>query len=232
MLEIQYDDRCAPSVMRMQAKLARHMFKGLVERNSLTMTMPSRKHLKQNISGYAEWVKQRLGEGYQGFLMTFMFNSLSGNIRSINDQMQKQIENVYASFLTRLYRKPNAFGVNQPVLIGCPDFPVPKYEKKTLNDIVTNEGLHHHGILLIAPGSNRLKVSIPQHFTDNQSYYLSDTVLNRIDIRPITHDIDGLTDYTLKGLKRNRLPDDEALLILPKSTREVSVRPYRSKSED
>ena len=194
--------------------------------------MTLRKYQNENIGGYATMVEQHLDNGWNGHLMTFMFNPLSGGLKTMNYQMQKEVQNVYASLLTRLYRKPQASGVIHPILIACPDFPVPKHEKKPLPDVVTNDGLHYNGILLIAPGSNRLKVSIDQHFTDNQSYYLRDEVLNRIHVEPITHDVYAVTDYALKGLKTNRLPDDEDLLILPKSGREISARPYRTKSED
>jgi hypothetical protein len=161
-----------------------------------------------------------------------MFNQLRGGVRQMNYQMQNQVENVYASLITRLHRKPHATGVIPPILIACPDFPVPKYEKKLLREVVTNNGLHYHGILLTPPGSSRLKVSIEQHFSDNQLHYLRDQVLNRIDVKPITHDVDHLTDYALKGLKTNRLPGNETLLILPKTSREISARPYRSNPED
>lgn len=194
------------------------------------MVMIQRSQLKEIIVGYANWVKQKINEGYEGHFITLMFNQLSGDTRQMNLQMQNQIENMYASFITRLYRRPHAAGVIHPILISCPDFPVPKHEKKPLAEVITNDGLHHHGILLVPPGSSRLKVPVRQHFTDNQSYYVRDQVLNRIDVRLITHDVYGVTDYALKGLKTNRLPGNETLLVLPKSNREISARPYRTDS--
>ena len=173
-------------------------------------------------------VGERLDEGWGAYFITFMFNQLRGNVRSINDQMQTQIEFVYASFLTRLYRRPKAFGLAHPILIACPDFPVPKHEKKPLREIVTNGGLHYHGVLLVPPQKSRLKVSVPQHFADNQSYYVREQILNRILVDQITHDVYRATDYTLKGMKTGRLQGNETLLILPKTRSEISVRPYRS----
>jgi hypothetical protein len=196
------------------------------------MTMPPRKTLKENIRGYATMVKDRIHDGYEAHLMTFVFNQLRGGLRQMNQQMQNQIENVYASLITRLHRRPHAAGVTHPILIGCPDLPVTKYQKKSLPEVITNDGLHYHGLLLVPPGSSRMKVSIQQHFTENQSYYLRDRVLSRIDVRPITHDIDHVTDYALKGLKANRLHDEETLLILPKTSLEISVRPYRPNPQD
>ena len=109
-------------------------------------------------------------------MLTLMFHQLRGTTRQMNIQMQHEIENVYASFLTRLHRRPHAAGAIPPILISCPDFPVPKYEKKSLPEVITNDGLHQHGILLISPTPSRLKVSVQQHFSDNQSYYLRDQV--------------------------------------------------------
>ena len=195
------------------------------------MTITQWRNWKEQISGYATMVKQKLNEGYEGHLMTFTFNSLNGGLRQMNLKMQKQIENVYGSLITRIHRRPHAAGVIHPILIGSPDFPVAKHEKKPLPEVITNDGLHYHGILLLPPGPSRLKVSLPQHFADNQSHYLRDQVMNRIDVRPITHDVDHLIDYAMKGLKTNRLPDDEDLLILPKTYREISARPYRKNFE-
>jgi hypothetical protein len=191
------------------------------------MATTSRHHLKNQITGYATMVKQYVEEGWNPHLMVFMLNQLRGGIRLINQQMQHQVEGVYASLLTRMHRRPHASNTTHPVLIGSADFPVPKHEKKSLSEITTNDGLHYNGLLLIPPGSSRLKVSIEQHFTENRSHYLRDQILTRIDAQPITHNIDGVTDYVLKGLKANRLPGNEAMLILPKTYLEISARPYR-----
>lgn len=175
-------------------------------------------------------VSQHLDDGWIGHLITFVFNQLRGDVRSKNHQMQNQIENVYASLTTKLIRRPHAYGAIHPTFIGCPDFPVRKYQKKSLTEVITNEGLHYHGILLVPPGPSRLKVSVQQHFDENQSYYVRDQILKRIHVQPFNPNDDGstVTDYALKGLKTNRLPDEETLLILPKTRRETSARPYRS----
>jgi len=131
-----------------------------------------------------------------------------------------------------MHRRPHASNIVHPVLIACPDFPVAKTEKKPLSEVITNDGLHYNGLLLIPPGSSRLTVPLQQHFTENQSHYLRDQILNRIDIKPINHNIDNVTDYALKGLKTNRLPGNETLLILPKTYLEISTRPYRANPED
>jgi hypothetical protein len=187
------------------------------------------RYCNELITGLSETTNQLIGDGWQGYLATFMFNQLPGGKWQRHRQMQHQIEGVYASFLTRLYRNPHAFAAIHPKLIVCSDWPVAKYAKKRLSEIITNDGLHQHGLLMIPPLSQiqRLKVSVPQHFDDNQSYYLRDRILNRINLEPLnSNDVLKVTDYALKGLKDKRIQSDETLLILPKAYREITVRPY------
>src|SRR5882724_9792758 len=106
------------------------------------MSMTQRSFSKENIAGYAHWVKQTIDEGYKGHLMTFMFNQIHGGLSPMNHQMHNQVENTFASFLTRLHRRPYAHGAIHPILIGCPDWPVPKYKKQSRSDVITNDGLH------------------------------------------------------------------------------------------
>jgi hypothetical protein len=112
-------------------------------------------------------------------------------------------------------------------MIACPDWPVSKKEKKLISEIITNDGLHHHGVLLIAPADrhHRLKVPIEQHFADQQAYYTRDQVLKSVEAIPfLARDSDKVTDYVLKGLKTARIDDEETLLILPSTYR--TKRPY------
>lgn len=185
--------------------------------------------IKQRIIGYTTLVKQYLDRGFHGYLMTMMFNQLSGNERQKNHQMQVVIEGVFASLLTRITRRPWISSAANPILIGCPDWPVWKYSKITLSEVRTNDGLHYHGVLIV-PVQSRLKIPVHQHFDENRDYYLRHGILRRIDVRPFIHtDATNVVDYALKGLKTGRLPDDENLLILPKTHREIAKRPYLGK---
>jgi hypothetical protein len=90
-------------------------------------------------------------------------------------------------------------------------------------------------LLLVPPATStsRLKVTVEQHFVENQSYYVRDQILSRIHVQPFeTEDVFDVTDYALKGLKTNRLPAEETLLILPKSNREIRTRPYLTADAD
>jgi hypothetical protein len=251
-----HDDRCAPSENRMRAKLTRtygkrigsavmHITKPrhtsdllvrIGSNNSVmnyNMRMTPWRYCNEMINAIAETTQLLIDNGWQGHLMTFMFHQLPGGERQRHRQMQNEIEGVYASFITRMYRNPHAYAAIHPKLIVCPDWPVAKHAKKPLSEIITNDGLHQHGLLLIPPPSptQRLKVSVHQHFHDNQSYYVRDRLLNRIDVQPFNpDDVANVTDYALKGLKQNRLESDEDLLILPKSNREITTRPYLTKA--
>jgi hypothetical protein len=159
--------------------------------------------------------------------MTVMFNQLHGNDRTKNSQMQIAVGGLYASLLTRITRKPRQSYEIHPKLIACPDWPVHKHDKMQLSEITTNDGMHYHGVLLTPPVS-RLRIPVAQHFTENTDVYLCDPVLARLDVRPFNpSDVQDVVDYALKGLKTNRLPDEETLLILPKTHLEIQRRPYR-----
>ena len=180
--------------------------------------------IEQQIIGYTTLVKQYLDQGWHGYLKTMMFNQLPGSGRQKSHQMQVCIEGIYASFLTRVIRDPRKSSSAQPILIGCPDWPVRKNKKTILSEVITNDGLHYHGVLIV-PVQSRLKIPVHQHFSENQDHYLRDGILRRIDVRPfINDDVSTVVDYALKGLKTNRLPDDENLLILPKT--HLEKRPY------
>ena len=183
--------------------------------------------INQQVIGYTTLVKQYLDQGWRGYLMTMMFNQLPGNDRQKNHQMQVGMEGIYASFLTRIIRNPRKSSSAKPILICCPDWPVRKNKKTILSAVITNDGPHYHGVLIV-PMQSRLKIPVHQHFSENQDYYLRDGILRRIDVRPfIDDDVSTVVDYALKGLKTNRLPDDENLLILPKT--HLEKRPYLGK---
>src|SRR2546421_7180190 len=111
-------------------------------------TRPNWTLLKQQISAYGLRVKEHLDSGWSGYLITLLFNPLRGSQVQMNREMKSEIEGLYASFLTRLIRRPHSADATKPVLIASPDWPVPKKQKKLLSEITTNDGLHYHGILL------------------------------------------------------------------------------------
>jgi len=180
------------------------------------------------IRGYISFVADKLDQRWSGHLLTARFNQIKGSVQLKNQQMQSELSGLYASFLTRLIRKPQASDVAHPVLIICPDWPVYKRSKKSLFEIATNDGLHQHGILLIPPTDprHRLKIPVEQHFQENQRYYTRNGIIREIsaDLFPASNTA-GVVDYALKGLKTNRISYDDGVIILPHPHHPIR-RPY------
>src|SRR4051794_41164424 len=156
-----------------------------------------------------------------------MFNHVPGSRASVLHQMQREVERVYATSLTRVIRKPwcEAKQNRLPILIACPDLPVPKRQKHSLRDVIINDGVHYHGIALIPPGS-RMNQGLNQHFAAQQARYvrrehaLARHPLARLRADPIVRDPDYVTEYVFKSLSRQRFSLDD-LVILPRSRDEL-----------
>ena len=156
------------------------------------------------------------GSGYRSLL--------HGNGAAKLRQVQRALEHFFVIFITRVVRKPNSpnWIDKCPVFIGCPDFPVAKHEKQPLSDVLINDGLHAHGILLV-PKKSRLTKSVDQHFLEWESMYLSKVNdLASIHIEPIVSNPDRVVDYILKGLKARKVECDD-IIVLPKATSETNT---------
>jgi len=102
-----------------------------------------------------------------------------------------------------------------------PDLPVYKHQKKSIEDVSINDGLHYGGIALTPPIS-RCKTRLDRYFRNNHDDYLSNK-LARIFVEPITHAHDYVTDYVMKTIKSGRLSHDD-VVILPRCISELSDR--------
>jgi hypothetical protein len=175
------------------------------------------------IGGYTELIEQRVQHGYRPYLITFMFNQLPGSPSAVIKQMQDEVERVYATLVTRVVRKPRSpqSADRLPVFVGFADLPVAKREKKQLQEVALNGGLHYHGILLM-PAQSRLRTGLPFHFMKYRRLYLRDrSRLDRLHVRPIDTDTGYVMRYALKALENGRLPYDNCILVLPKSITEL-----------
>ena len=176
------------------------------------------------LTGFGEMVCGYVAKGWQPFLITFMFNKLSGPPSAIISQMRNEVERVYSTFLTRVVRdpaSPKSVG-RLPILISSADLPVRKRSRPKLQEVSVNDGLHFNGVLLV-PTVTRLRTTVEAHFNASPLLYLKDrTFLDRIDVRPITSDPAYVTDYVFKSVKNNRLTYDDAVLVLPKAISEIS----------
>jgi len=176
------------------------------------------------IEGYGELVQKYIDEGFRAYLVTFMFRPLAGsmNRKAILVQMNNEVQRVYSTFITRVVRNPRspASGDRLPILIACPDFPVPKRQKQPLADLTINDGLHCHGVLLV-PTHSRLKGGVRKHFGLHRALYLGDRRrLKRIHLKRITHRPAYVTEYAFKTFKRGKVDADD-ILVLPRARREL-----------
>jgi hypothetical protein len=185
-------------------------------------TKQSREEL---VAAYGHWFMKETKNGWSGYLMTFMYTHLRGSRSVVLGQMFNEVERVYASLRTRIIRNSHskADPNKMPRMIACPDFPVFKYDKQSLADVVINDGLHVHSLFLEPPWT-RLTVPVDEHVADHCGLYLGRSGrLARIHVEPITHAPAYVTDYALKALNNGRVAGDE-LLILPRTGGEMSDR--------
>jgi hypothetical protein len=93
-----------------------------------------------------------------------------------------------------------------------------KHEKKPIEDVSINNGLHFGGIALTPPMS-RFRSTLDAHFVQDQYKYVNEK-LARIYVEPITSDPDYVTDYAAKSYKRGRVSEED-IVILPKAISEL-----------
>jgi hypothetical protein len=189
---------------------------GSTNNNSTAYRFNSLYHLKSLILGHAEWIKSYLDDGWDGYLVTLMFNSLAGKRDTKIIQMHQEITKFYGRLATRMIRKPRSskWAKWLPNGIFIPDMPVPKSrrgQKSTVADVSINDGYHVHGILL-GNRWGRLHVPLDQYFEENAGKYL-DGKIRHIDVQRITHDPGYVVDYALKGLLRRTASNDDILVL-------------------
>jgi hypothetical protein len=134
--------------------------------------------------------------------------------------MEQEILRWYGRLATRAVRKPRSpqWTPLLPKGIFVPDLPVFKRSKQNLRDVVINDGLHVHGIV-VANRLGRIAEPLDVHFNRNLEKYLTGN-LRHIDVEQITHMAKYVTGYGMKGLKRPTFSPDN-ILILPKTLGEL-----------
>ena len=175
------------------------------------------------IQSYGVWVQQQLDDGWDGYLVTFVFNQIPGSMRTKTQQMEQEVVRWYGRLATRTVRKPRSskWAPLLPKGVFVPDLPVAKKSKQDLRDVVINDGLHVHGIV-VANRSGRIVEPLEVHFAEKLEEYLTGN-LRHIDVQPITRTAGYVTGYGMKGLKRpNFCPDN--ILVLPRTLGELPDR--------
>jgi hypothetical protein len=167
--------------------------------------------------------RKMIGDGWNGYLVSFMFNPVPGATRTKLDIMGEALYRFYATFLTRAVRNPNSiFQLSQrPLFIAAPDYPVPKHRKQKISNVTINDGLHMHG-LLVVPWECRLKEDVITHLQQHDALYRK-APLRRIDVQPIEKRLGFVVDYAFKSVKKGRVSWDD-VIILPKSNWELKGR--------
>jgi hypothetical protein len=170
------------------------------------------------IKGCASWIWEYWARGWKPYYINFMFQPLPGNVESVVQQMHRAIcKGFYSRFCTEFSHhpsKPSQQG-RLPMLWLFPDRPVWKHEKISIRDVKFNDnGLHFNGPLMIPPVS-RFKECPIQHIHDNQRKYAVHGI-DRVYIKEVTRDLDGLADYMGKTIKWHRANSDD-ILVLPEN---------------
>jgi hypothetical protein len=176
---------------------------------------------KSLIEAYGTWVESYRRQGWDGYLFGFLFDHVPGSMEAQIQQMYRDITQVYGRLATRSVRRPRSpkWVPLLPKGVFIADFPVPMWEKQRLRNVVINDGLHVHG-LVMANRRCRIDQPLDLHFSKNQETYLIGKI-RRIHVEPISSLPHYVTDYGLKALKRGRITQDH-ILILPKALRELS----------
>ena len=191
-------------------------FDGSNDNNSTDNVFNSTRHLKSLILGHAQWIQRYLDQGWDGYLVTVMFNDLPGKRDTKIVQMHKQVTRLYERLATRMVRKPRSskWAKWLPIGIFIPDMPVPKSrkgQKSTIADVSINDGLHMGGIVL-GNRWGRVRVPLDQYFEENAEKYLDGKIRN-IDVQRITYEPDYVVDYALKSLLKRTASNDDILVL-------------------
>ena len=160
-------------------------------------------------------------DGWNIYLVTFTFNHIPSRPAVKLKIMQDSVCRFYSTLIKHVVRKPNSIRHmhKRPRMIAAPDYPVFKHEKISLAEARVNDGLHMHAILGM-PLKSRLKESVSTHVDGRRHAYIK-TPLRRIHFVPIEGNMENVTDYALKAIKRGRCSWED-LLFLPKSPSELS----------
>jgi hypothetical protein len=183
------------------------------------------------VNGFVQMVTDRLAAGWSGYLVTIVFRQIPGPRHVVLSRMKDELQRVYSTLVTRVHRKPKTAPVDElPVLIAVADLPVFKLDRAKSSGSC-NDGLHFHAILLL-PATSRLRESPVDHFHSHADLYAGlRKLVDRIHIKPATHDYDRLVDYVFKTVLNRRIPYDEAILVLPRTHRELGATRDRPKAE-
>jgi hypothetical protein len=179
------------------------------------------------IGGYAQLVRQRMSDGWTCYLVTFVFDRIPGSRDRVMARMRDEVLRVYSTLVTRVHRNPRAASTDDlPAFLSMMDLPVHKRDRSMGPISFCNGGLHVHALVLMPPVS-RMREGLDEHFRERSDLYITSTgSIQRVHAVPVTTEPDTVVDYVFKAVLNGRIPYDEALMVLPRSSGELgSARP-------
>ncbi|WP_342110896.1 hypothetical protein [Methylobacterium sp. SI9] len=190
------------------------------------MTMPDTDSFttrKAYIEAWGTYFKEKMDAGGEGYLITLMFKQISGSEAAKLRVMEQELYRVYATHLSRLFRRPNA-PTNRgklPIWIASPDYPVAKHEKVLLDEVRINDGLHLH-VAALYHRDRRFAGSIEDHFADLMHIYIhGHHELLRMHISPIETEERYVVGYGFKTVVKRASIGVDGLIVLPRTSGEV-----------
>lgn len=178
---------------------------------------------KAYIEAWGRYFEQRMDTGWEGYLITLMFKQIPGSEATKLQVMERELYRVYATHLSRLFRRPNAPGNRGklPIWIASPDYPVAKHEKVLLEEVSINNGLHLH-VAALYHRDRRFAGSIEDHFADFMHIYIhGNHELLRMHISPIETEEVYVVGYGLKTVVKRASIGVDGLIVLPRTSGEV-----------
>jgi tRNA(Leu) C34 or U34 (ribose-2'-O)-methylase TrmL len=175
------------------------------------------------VQAYGGWIQEHLNLGWDAYLVTFMFQNISGSNEVKIQQMHKEITRFYEKLATRAVRKPRSEKWTHllPKGIFFPDVPGYGSSVYSIPEVSINDGIHFHGIM-VATQEARLKEPLHLHLGRKRKLYVTGKIY-RIDAEPIKSRAAFVTDYGGKAIKRRRFANDHVLL-LPRSVAELPAK--------
>jgi hypothetical protein len=175
------------------------------------------------VQAYGGWIQEHLNLGWDAYLVTFMFQNISGSNEVKIQQMRKEITRFYEKLATRAVRKPRSEKWTHllPKGIFFPDVPGYGSSVYSIPEVSINDGIHFHGIM-VATQEARLKEPLHLHLGRKRKLYVRGKIY-RIDAEPIKSRATFVTDYGGKAIKRRRFSNDHVLL-LPRTAAELPAK--------
>jgi hypothetical protein len=181
-------------------------------------------------SAYSNWVHEILKHGWNdqlwnGLLVTFMFNHISGSLDKKCKAMEDEVDRVYRTLVPQVERSPRspAGSKRLPILLAFPDYPTRKLDRSSFLDVKINDGLHYHGVVLVHTES-RLKIGLDIHMREHQDRYVREgDALRRIHVKPIDDpSAKTAVGYGFKALGW-RIPDTDRIFVRPRAVSELET---------